>query len=114
MHTFITIKGVIQIWLVYVCASKKLHLLLSPQMDKFILWGCLEVIKSTSGRIHYKVHKWTSSSHKDALKLLSPQVDEFIIKSINGRVHYLVHKWMSSSHNDALKLLSPQMNEFII
>ena len=31
-----------------------------------------------------KVHKWTSSSHVDALKLLSSQVDEFIT---NGRVH---------------------------
>ena len=31
-----------------------------------------------------KVHKWTSSSHVDALKLLSSQVDGFIT---NGRVH---------------------------
>ena len=29
--------------------------------------------------IHYKVHKMTDSSHRDALKLLSPQVDEFIL-----------------------------------
>ena len=35
-----------------------------------------------------KVHKWTSSSHGDALKLSSPQVDGFIIKSISGRVYY--------------------------
>jgi len=44
-----------------------------------------------------KVHKWTSSSHGDALKLsspqvegfilLSPQVYEFITKSTNGQVH---------------------------
>ena len=28
-----------------------------------------------------KVHKWTSSSHGDVLKLSSPQVEGFIIKS---------------------------------
>ena len=63
-----------------------------------------------------KVHKWTSSSHGNALKLSGPQVDEFIIKSTNGQVHpigmpsnYQVHKWMSLSHRDALKLL----DEFI-
>ena len=31
-----------------------------------------------------KVHKWTSSSHGNALKLSGPQVDEFIIKSTSG------------------------------
>jgi len=31
-----------------------------------------------------KVHKWTSSSYEDVLKLLSPQVYGFIT---NGRVH---------------------------
>ena len=52
------------------------------------------VIKSISGRVHpmgmylnYQVYKWTSSSHEDALKLLSSQVDEFIIRSISGQVH---------------------------
>ena len=44
-------------------------------------------------------------SHKDTLKLSSPQVDEFIIKSTNGRVH---------SIGDTLKLLSPQVDEFMI
>ena len=60
----------------------------SPQVDRFIALGCLKIIK---------VHKWTSSSHKDALKLLvykwmslllSPQVDEFITKTISGQIHY--------------------------
>ena len=55
-----------------------------------------------------------SLSHKDALKLLSSQVDEFIIKSTNRRVYYLVHNWTSLSHKDALKLLSPQVDKFII
>ena len=65
-------------------------------MDEFI-------IKSTSGQVHYKVDKlklfkstkWTSSSHGDALKLSSPQVDKFI-------------KWTR------LLLLSPQVDGFII
>ena len=39
-------------------------------MDEFILWGCLEIAKSISGRVNYLV-----------------QIDEFIIKSIRGRVH---------------------------
>ena len=39
-------------------------------MDEFILWGCLEIVKSTSGRVNYLV-----------------QIDEFIIKSIGGHVH---------------------------
>ena len=60
-----------------------------------------------------KVHKWTSSSYGDALKLSSPRVDEFIIKSTSGRVYYKVHKWTNSSHGDALKLSSPQMNKLI-
>ena len=63
------------------------------------------ITKSTSGQVHYQVHKWTSSSHGDALKLF---------KSTNGQVHYQVHKWMSSSHGDALKLSSPQVDEFVI
>ena len=65
------------------------------------------IIKSTSGQVHYWVHKWMSSSHRDALKLSSSQVDEFIIKSTRGRIYYLVHKWISS-------LLGPQVDELII
>ena len=115
IHAFIIIRGVIQIWLVYIFVSTKLHLWLSPQADEFIPWGCIKIIK---------VRKWTSS-------LLSPQLDEFIpwgcleiikstsgqesiIKSIVGQVHpmrmpwnYQVHKWTSL-------LLSPQLDEFII
>ena len=60
--------------------------LLSPQVDEFI-------IKSTNGWIHYLVHKWTSSSHKDVLKLLSLQVDKFIIGSTSGRVHPIGILW---------------------
>ena len=65
------------------------------------------ITKSTSGQVHYWVHKWTSSFYRDALKLLSPQVDKFIIKSTRGRIYYLVHKWISS-------LLGPQVDELII
>ena len=46
------------------------------------LYKTASIIKFTSGRVHYKVHTWTnllfkvhkwmSSSHRDALKLLSP------------------------------------------
>jgi len=39
-------------------------------VDEFIAWRCLEIIKSTSGQVHYLV-----------------QMDEFIIKSIGERVH---------------------------
>ena len=34
-----------------------------------------------------KVHKWTSSSHGDELKLLSSEVDKFIIKSTSEQAH---------------------------
>ena len=54
------------------------------------------VTKSTSGRVHYQVHKWTSSSHRDALKLSSLQVDEVIIQS-----------------KRATSLLGPQVDMFI-
>ena len=60
--------------------------------------------KSTSGRVHYEVHKQT-------ILLRSPQVDEFITRSLSGRIHYevhisgqihyQVHKWTSL-------ILSPQ------
>ena len=45
--------------------------------------------KSTRGQVYYKVHKWMSSSHKDALKLL---------KSTSEMIYYKVHKWTSSSN----------------
>ena len=88
----------------------------SPQVDEFIIKSTsgpvyhkvhkvdeLKFFKSTSGRVHYKVDKlklfksikWTSSSHGDALKLSSPQVDKFI-------------KWTG------FLLLSPQVDGFII
>jgi len=35
-----------------------------------------------------QVRKWTNSSHGDALKLSSPQMDEFIIKSTSERLYY--------------------------
>ena len=56
--------------------------------------GCLEIIKSTSGRIR-QVYKWMNS-------LISPQVDE----SSQGILrNYQVHKWTNSP--------SPQVDEFI-
>ena len=54
--------------------------------------------------LNYQAYKWTSSSHEDALKLLSPQVDEFIIRSTSGRVHPM---------RMPFKLPSPQLDEFI-
>ena len=49
----------------------------------------MKLLKFTSGQVYYKVHKWMGLSHEDALKLSSPQVDEFIIKSTSeiGRAH---------------------------
>ena len=44
----------------------------------------MKLLKFTSGQVYYKVHKWMGLSHEDALKLSSPQVDEFIIKSTSG------------------------------
>ena len=67
--------------------------LLSPQVDEFMIKSISGrvrpiripwIIKSTSGRVYYSVHKWMILSHKDTLKLSSPQVDEFIIKSTSG------------------------------
>ena len=70
-------------------------------MDKFA--------KSTSGQVHYYVHKWTDHP-KGCSEIwtssLSPQVDEFITKSTSGQVHYDVLKWTNS-------LRSPQVDEFI-
>ena len=76
----------------------------------------LKLFKFTSRRVHYQVHKWTRLLvHKvDELKLLSPQVDEFIFKSTSGWINYSSPKmdefvkkstkWTRSSHKHDLKL----------
>jgi len=84
--------------------------LLSPQVDEFIIksaseWcleiikstsgWCLEIIKSTSEQVHYWVQKWTSSPHKNSLKLFKSTSGRVhligileMIKSTSGRIHY--------------------------
>ena len=68
-------------------------------------WDALKSLSPQVDEFIIKVHKWTGSPHKDALKLL---------KFTSGQVYYKVHKWMGLSHKDALKLSSPQVDEFII
>jgi len=57
-------------------------------------------LKSTSGRVYHKVHKWTGSSHMDALKLL---------KSTSGRGYYEVHK-LTDSSSLAIKFFKGRMH----
>ena len=64
----------------------------------------LKLLKSTGGRVYYKVHKWTGSPHEDASELL---------KSISGRAYYKVHMWTGSSYKDALKSLKSTVGGFI-
>ena len=80
----------------------------------------LKLFESTSGRVHYQVHKWTSL-------LQNLQSGRIEIVSTSGRVCYQVHKWTSLSqspqsgrieivevHKWTSSLLSPQVDEFII
>ena len=62
MHTFIIIRELFRYDLCiyvslqnYICnqVHKWMGSLLGPQVDEFIPWGCLEIIKSKSGQAHY-------------------------------------------------------------